>query len=227
MNKPDILILRPEPGASHTAAHIKEMGLQAHKLPLFEVRPTPWQCPDPDDFDALLLSSANAIRHGGEGVARLRTLPVYAVGGTTAAVARDAGFSVAGVGSGGIEGLSPLLARDGRTRLLRLVGRDHRPFAPEGASVETIGVYAAEPLAARSDGLPRNAIALLYSVRSAEAFSALVDRCGADRAGLALVAISPTVLGAAGDRWAATACATTPDEASLLSALENMLEARA
>ena len=48
-----------------------------------------------------MLTSANAIRHGGAGLERLRSLPVHAVGEATAAAAREAGFAVAGIGEGG------------------------------------------------------------------------------------------------------------------------------
>ena len=54
----------------------------------------------PGRFDALLLTSANAVRLGGSELAKLRDLPVTAVGEATAAAARDAGFRVETIGSG-------------------------------------------------------------------------------------------------------------------------------
>jgi len=43
----------------------RKQGLDAHGFALFEVRPLPWELPDPDAIDALLFGSANALRHGG------------------------------------------------------------------------------------------------------------------------------------------------------------------
>src|SRR4051794_41196284 len=94
-----VVVLRPEPGASATVERARQRGLDAFALPLFEVEPVAWEAPDPDRFDALLLTSANAVRHGGEQLVRLRELPVYAVGSATADAARRGGFEVASVGS--------------------------------------------------------------------------------------------------------------------------------
>ncbi len=226
---PPILVLRPEPGASQTAARLAEIGLTPLIMPLFEIRPVDWTVPDPDRFDALALSSANAVRHGGAGLDRLKTLPIYAVGKTTAGVAQEAGFQVAGVGSGGIEGLAPLLERDARGSILRLVGQDFITFDPPAITVETIPVYAAvdsEPDASLTEALhDGGAVALLYSVRAARRFARLCDRHAAKRDTVSVVAISSAVAAAAGTGWADVGQARAPDEASLLSALQNMLEA--
>jgi uroporphyrinogen-III synthase len=57
------LVLRPEPGACATAAAARALGYPTTVAPLFRVRPLP---PDPavlaGPFDALLLTSANAVR---------------------------------------------------------------------------------------------------------------------------------------------------------------------
>src|SRR3546814_3001824 len=91
-------LLRPEPGNAVTAAAVAAMGLMAIRLPLFEVRAIAWAAPDPGGFDALVLTSANAVRLGGIGLDRFKALPVHAVGGATAAAAAQAGFSVVAVG---------------------------------------------------------------------------------------------------------------------------------
>ena len=94
-----VLVLRPEPGATATLRRARERGLEAEAVPLFEVEPVEWSVPDPSDFDALLLTSANAVRHGGPGLQALRELPVHAVGEATARAAREAGFAVATIGA--------------------------------------------------------------------------------------------------------------------------------
>ena len=88
-----VLVLRPEPGATATVRQARERGLDAVAVPLFEVDPMAWEAPDPFGFDGLLLTSANALRHGGDRLQSLRGLPVYAVGDATAEAAREAGLS--------------------------------------------------------------------------------------------------------------------------------------
>ena len=100
-----LLVLRPEPGASATAERARKLGLDPVLLPLFEVEPIEWAAPDPSTFDALLLTSANTIRMGGNQLERLRGLPVHAVGQATADAAHEAGFDVATSGDAGIERL--------------------------------------------------------------------------------------------------------------------------
>src|SRR3954469_645045 len=100
-----ILILRPEPAASDTVRKARELGLDAMAAPLFEIVALPWVAPNPGEFDGLLLTSANAVRHAGDGLNRLQGLKVYAVGEMTAGTARDAGFDVAAIGDCGIHRL--------------------------------------------------------------------------------------------------------------------------
>src|SRR5437762_659646 len=120
-----VLVLRPEPGASVTAERARRQGLDAVAVPLFVVEPVGWRAPDPGAFEGLLLTSANAVRHGGEQVQTLRTLKVYAIGEATAKAARDAGFEIALVGdSGGVERLVGSIDPD--LRLLHLCGADRR-----------------------------------------------------------------------------------------------------
>ena len=57
-----LLVLRPEPGASATAGRARTLGLDPVLMPLFEIEPIAWTAPDPAGFDALLLTSANAVR---------------------------------------------------------------------------------------------------------------------------------------------------------------------
>src|SRR5690242_7115730 len=100
-----LLVLRPEPGASVTEQRAGELGLDAFAVPLFQIDPVAWTAPDAGQFDGLLLTSANAVRHAGEQIKGLASLPVYAVGEATAAAAHEAGFEIALVGAGGVDRL--------------------------------------------------------------------------------------------------------------------------
>src|SRR3954453_18370405 len=100
-----VVVLRPQPGADATVVKARALGLEAVAIPLFEIDSVEWEAPDAGSFDGLLLTSANAVRFGGEGLGELRGLKVYAVGEATAEAARAAGFGVAAVGDGGVDRL--------------------------------------------------------------------------------------------------------------------------
>jgi uroporphyrinogen-III synthase len=209
-----LLVLRPQPGNAATVAAARAAGLEAIAAPLFEIRPLAWTLPDQTP-DAVLMTSANAVRHGGANLAALIDLPVYAVGAGTAEVARDAGFGRIVTGDGGVDAVLALARRDGIASLLHLVGRDYRPPATLDIAIERRVAYAAEavetlPDIAR-DALPE-AIALLHSPRAATLFVSFVDP-----AAITIAAISPATLTAAGGGWRASQVAEQPTDASLLA----------
>ena len=139
-----ILAIRAEPGCAATVDAGARVGLTIEACPLFEIRPLAWQLPD-GAFDGVLLGSVNAFRHGGPGVDNLVDKPVYAVGETTAAAARERGFRVANVGEGGLQSLLDSLG--GPIHLLRLAGRERVSLdPPAGITVETAVVYETVPL---------------------------------------------------------------------------------
>jgi uroporphyrinogen-III synthase len=216
MSRP-LAVLRPEPGNAATAAAIAARGYEAIRLPLFEVRPLPWTAPAPDAFDALLLTSANAVRHGGAALAALRTLPVHAVGEATAAAARAAGFEIRSVGHAGVEALLADAAAHGTRRALHLSGRE-RTVASHAILAAVIPVYASEQRDV-AEGTIRGltgSVALLHSARAARRLAALVDAAGVPRETLALAAISDAVLAAAGDGWGTQAVPRQVDPDALI-----------
>jgi uroporphyrinogen-III synthase len=213
MTRP-LLVLRPEPGASATVAAARAMGLAAIAAPLFRVRPLDWAPPAALPA-AVLLTSANAVRHGGPQLAALARLPAYAVGAATAEAARQAGFGRIVTGEGDAEAILALARRDGIGALLHLAGRAHRDVVPDDIRIDRRIVYAADPVetlpeAARA-ALP-DAVALLHSPRAARLFARL-----ADPAGIAIAAISPATLAAAGPGWRRAEAAAQPTDASLLA----------
>jgi uroporphyrinogen-III synthase len=203
-----LVILRPEPGASATLARAREAGLDAVATPLFEVRPIAWDVPDAGAFDALLLTSANAVRFGGPQLAMLRGLPAYCVGAATAAAAGDAGFNIAAVGQGNAASLAQAIPAG--TRLLHLAGRDHRRI--EGAT--TIAVYdnAAIDPAPALDTLA-GGVAMIHSPRAGDRLAALVS----ERGDISIAAISSAAAVACGLGWAEVGIAVRPDDATLLA----------
>ncbi|MEJ8631019.1 uroporphyrinogen-III synthase [Sphingomonas sp. I4] len=127
-------------------AALHAAGLTARWIPLFEARAVEWTPPDPDMVDALLLTSAQAVRLAGPGLDDLRHKPVVAVGPATAATARAAGLSVVLTGTRDAAAVVAEAKAAGLTRLLHLAGRDR---VETGAMVRT--VYAADPCAIPRD----------------------------------------------------------------------------
>jgi uroporphyrinogen-III synthase len=214
MTRP-VAVLRPEPGNARTRARLAEAGLAAIAMPLFEVVALDWTAPDPAGFDALLLTSANAVRHAGPQLAHLVSLPVFAVGAATADAARAAGFRVALQGRENAAALVAEVAGLGVRRALHLAGRD-RSIEAVGPVAQVIAVYASDPIplsgeaAAALDG----AVALVHSARAGRR---LADILGPARARTALAAISEAALAAAGADWEAAEVAATPDDRALIA----------
>ncbi|WP_445194069.1 uroporphyrinogen-III synthase [Sphingomonas sp. Tas61C01] len=210
-----MIVVRPAPGDARTLERLAARGVDVELIPLFAVRPVAWTPPEPAAFDALLLTSANALRHGGTGLDRLRRLPVVAVGAATAAAARAAGFVVALTGDGDVARVCDEAASAGLGRLLHLAGRDRK-----AAGATAITVYASEALAVSPDDVARfaGATVLLHSARAATMVARLVDRDGIDRARVRLAAFSPAVAAAVGDGWQEVAIASAPTDPALIEA---------
>lgn len=214
MTRP-IAVLRPEPGNAATAARVAAMGRDAIRLPLFATRAVAWEPPDAAGFDALVLTSANAVRLAGPGLAALARLPVHAVGAATADAARAAGLTVRTTGSGDAADLVALAAAAGARHALFLCGRN-RVLRPGGIVAQAVPVYAADPL--EVDIAPLSgAVSLLHSARAARRLAALAD-AATGRHAIRIAAISPAVATAAGAGWAGIVVAPSPDDGALLRA---------
>jgi uroporphyrinogen-III synthase len=202
-----LLVLRPEPGASETAARARLMGLDPVVAPLFEIRALEAAPAEAGRYEAVLLTSANGARHA---PASLRGLPCFAVGERTAAAALEAGFRDVRTGPSDGAAAAAMMAAAGVKRALHLCGRDHRPVEAAGVGIDRKPVYAADPLAAA--GLEGPAVAMIHSVRAAERFALLAAGKGSIR----VAAISAAAAEAAGGGWAAKAVAAEPRDQALL-----------
>jgi uroporphyrinogen-III synthase len=206
-----VLALRPQPGASATVERASELGLDVVAIPLFEIEVVGWTAPDPGAFDGLLLTSANAVRHAGEELKRLATLPVYAVGETTAQSAREAGLHVATTGDGGVDQLLGSIAPG--LNLLHLCGEDRREPQQGGQDIVSLPVYRARPIDGPDLSTAQGSIALVHSPRAGRRFAELVS----DRAGIAVAAISPAAAESVGGGWEAVESASEPTDDALLA----------
>ena len=208
-----VLVTRPEPAASRTAARLRAAGHQAVVAPLLVPRAVDWSIP-PGDWRAVAFTSAVAPALGGAGLAALTARPAYTVGAATGDAALAAGFGDVRVARGDASAVFARAAADGIVRLLHLAGADRSAaVVPHGLTVAAVTVYAAD----LADALPADGwdVALLYSTRTAAHFATLFD---GDRARVAVAALSPGVAAVLGGGWASVAVAAEPTELALFAA---------
>jgi uroporphyrinogen-III synthase len=184
-----VLVTRPEPGASQTAKRLRDMGFLPLMLPLSETRALP-VVSVPETFDAVAVTSANAIRHASQALLeRLAGSRCYVVGQKTAAAAREAGFADIVTGPGDAEALADaivsaekcgaaILYLCGRVRLpafeksLRAAGIDVSPVE----TYDTVGINHETGVVRRLlNERPVDAV-LFYSARAAGAFAEIASR---------------------------------------------------
>ncbi|WP_375195497.1 uroporphyrinogen-III synthase [Sphingobium sp.] len=219
-----VVILRPEPGASRTAARAAELGLVAEVHPLFAPRAIDWAAPSPDRFDALLLTSANAARLAGARLTDYRVLPTYAVGRATARALAEAGLAGAVAGDGDGTAIARRIADDGHRVVLHLAGRTVAPMEAGLLTIERVAVY--EMRRTDEDGLAdRLEPGSILLVHSPRAGGILAERVSVDqRGGLHLIAISPAALAACGAGWASAEAPDTPDDERMLALAVRLCE---
>ena len=213
-----LVILRPEPAASATFERTVEVGLEALKLPLFAIEPVEWTAPDPGQFDGLLATSANAFKHGGEQLARLRALPVHAVGPATAEAARTAGFTVATTGQSGLGRL--LSSLDSDLRLLHISGEDRIDQRRVWQKITPVVVYSALPIEPPEPHLFEQAVVLVHSPRA----GARLAELDFDKSGTAIAAISEAAAKACGEGWDEVAWLGQPNDGALVALAARLCE---
>lgn len=223
-----ILITRALAQAKATAAALAALGHSALLAPLLSVEAVSFT-PPAEKPQAILVTSANAIA----ALAGLdKTMPVYAVGGRTAELIRQAGFNAVRSADGDAAALAALVVQHGQPgagALLHLHGDVIRQelaahlgaagFWVEGRLVYRIIPATQLPEAVRlacAAGQVRHV--LLYSPRSASTFDRLVGQAPW-REQLCLHCLSENVALAAGTGWKELKIAAKPDEPSLLETL--------
>jgi uroporphyrinogen-III synthase len=203
-----VLVTRPEPGASRTAARLEAAGYEPVVIPLSKIVPLRQGRPI-EEFDAVAVSSASALRHAYPALLRLLSgKPLFAVGNETTAVAREAGFADVRPGDGSAGDLARAIASalPPSSSVAYLCGRVRRDVIETdlGAHgfrvvpIETYDTHGRKPARrelAALDGAPIRA-ALVYSALAARALAGLVrPRAGTIFRDAAFVAISDRVAG--------------------------------
>ncbi|MDJ1159785.1 uroporphyrinogen-III synthase [Chelatococcus sp. SYSU_G07232] len=232
-----VLVLRPLADAERTAARLAARGHEAVCAPVLAVRRTEAEPPS-GPFDALVLTSANALVAVDALPQAHRCLPVLAVGRRTGKAAQDAGFAPVHCAEGDRLSLARLAAgllRPG-SRLLMALGRDHKEdtlplltaagFAPVPWIAYAAEAAPALPAAGRHALAGGRVEAVLhYSRRSAAIGLALARAARLEEPFLACdhVCLSQDVaepLARAGAQHIVVAA--VPDEDCLLAALDGL-----
>ncbi len=196
-----VLVTRPEPGASHTAARLAATGYRPVQAPFLVVRPCRASLPPPARLQAVVVASGNAVHLP----AAYHGLPLLAVGDSTAARARAAGFRQVASAGGTAEDLAALAhrtLRPGHGGVLLATGfgqgmRLARLLRAGGLLVHRRAVYAAPGLrafpAAAAEAIERGLhAALFFSAATARSFVRLLPgRLRPELAHTAALAIGP------------------------------------
>jgi uroporphyrinogen-III synthase len=233
-----VLVTRPQDDAGRTAAALRARGHEAVIAPVLRIEMTGEQPPG-EAFDAVVVTSANAIPALVSLGTRFQNIPLFAVGERTAAAARVAGFGNVAAADGDARSLSELIARSApaAARVLHVAGRDrkaepHASLAAAGFLVATWTAYAAvaasrlPPLALRTLHDGTLDAALHYSRRSAEILLRLAQDVDVTQPFLKLrhVCLSADVAAPLQAAGADVAVARRPDEEALLAVLAEPTE---
>ncbi len=229
MSRTPLLILRPEPGASMTAKRAFDEGWRPIVAPIFQIEPISWVAPAAAEYDALFVTSANAVRQAGKAIRAYHGLPAYAVGDATARALKAAGFKDIRTGRGDAAVMLEAAAENGVTRALHLAGEDYRDVGHDAIRIDRRVVYRSaaldalggKALAALREG---GAVVLLHSGRAAHHFAALCDAAKIPRQEVRIAALAPAVLDSAGPGWLREIAAAKPDDAALLAAAARLCQ---
>ncbi len=210
-----LLVLRPQPGADETAARALSLGLVPSVIPLFEAQSTSWSI-DPDTpYDAVFITSANALNFIDSQINFLKSLPALCVGEATAAAARRVGWTDVIAGDHGAASLADLAASLGHRHLLWLAGQPSMPVSHPDLIIDVKIIYQTVELPASKQitalgYLPT--VALVHSPRAAQCFARMIN----SRNHIDLVAISEKAALAAGPGWASVHWPETPLDSAML-----------
>jgi uroporphyrinogen-III synthase len=215
-----LLVTRPEPGASATAARLRTLGYEAVTLPCLSITPLPPHLPAHPA--AVVVTSGQAVAAL---PASLHNTPCFCVGDATAAKLRGAGFTRVESAQGNADDLAKLVIARAVPGLHLLAVGERQGMALEarlreaGMSVVRRKVYRAAPLRVLPAGFALDGLggALFYSAETARAFLRLKPP---GTAALTAFALSDAVAAALKPLpWREIRAAVAPTEADLMALL--------
>lgn len=224
----NLLVLRPAVGGAATVSRAAAAGYSALSAPLFVYRGVAWDMPDPDGIDGVLLTSAGAVRFGGDALSGYHDLPVHAVGSATADAAAAAGFTSVTAGTSNAAAAIATMAAQGHRTILHPAGLDHIAVRHPDVTILRRQVYAADAVdtlpTAAGQALDRGTIALLHSPRAADLFRCLLAKAGRPSRDVRIACFSPAIAAQAGTAWAGVAIADQPTDDALFAAITIMCD---
>jgi uroporphyrinogen-III synthase len=220
-----LLVTRPSDDAEALKARLGKLGHQVILSPVLAIVPLADIDIPAADYQLVALTSANAVRclAGTPHLARLRRLPVMAVGPQSALAARRAGFTrITEAGGDGI-GLARHIAASAKPDagpVLYLSGRDTASdftglLERAGFAVRRVILYEARPAETLAAEAAEAQGVLLYSPRSARLWLDLARRHDMNAKAMVHFCLSPNVAAILPDGFA-TRVAPRPTEESLL-----------
>jgi uroporphyrinogen-III synthase len=228
--KPRVIVTRAEPGASLTAGELAKRGVDPILAPIFRIEATGGVPPDPAAFQALLFTSANAVRSFSASPAWL-TKTAFCVGAATAAAAQSVGFVRCPHANGDSHALlalvrAQLLPADGRLLHVRgvdVAGDLFGQLGGLGFSTDLLITYRsvaartlpAAAVTALQDDAPCPLAVLFHSPRGAELGASLL-RADAGRLHAAFISEAAARAGAAA-AWASVGIAEQPSDKALIA----------
>ncbi len=233
------LVTRPAEDAAETAARLRAMGVEPVLAPVTRIETMADPPLDLCGAQAALVTSRNGVRALVGATAR-RDIPLLAVGDSTAALAREAGFRLvvsAGGASDDLVGLAASILDPASGRLVHAAGEAAgdglcRALAARGFEAVPAVLYRAVPvpLPVRARELLAEGgvgFALFLSAGAARTFAGLLRAEGAERWCHPMIAfcLSQQVTAAAAALpWHAIRRAARADLPSLLAAVEAALD---
>lgn len=174
-----ILVTRPEPGAKRTLDALAKLGLKADLISFSEIRPLIPKIPV-DDFDALIVTSQNAIVHGDHFRRLFLNKPVFVVGERTAEQLQILGHQNV-TWAENAQLLLEQLIKFAPKHSLYLCGKTRKPdleagLAKASLSFHSVEVYEAVPLADAATKLqsfvtnPSAAVVLFHAPSAVDEF---------------------------------------------------------
>ncbi len=210
-----LLVLRPQPGADETAQRAVAQGLAPLVIPMFEVQAVPWSIDPTTPYDAVFITSSNALKFIDNNLNLLKSLPILCVGEATAEAARRAGLSDITTGAEGAAALADLAAALGYRHLLWLAGDPHIPVNHPELIFDVKIVYETVEIDIDirvQEVTQQPVVALVHSPRAARRFAGVV----AERGSIDLIAISEKAAIAVGPGWASVHWPDAPSDSAML-----------
>jgi uroporphyrinogen-III synthase len=228
-----VLITRPEPGASETAARVADLGCFPILAPFLEIRPTRVRLPSVSQIAAILLASGSAVAPL---PAAYHAVPALTVGDATTRRAEHAGFADVTSAGGDAVALAALVrsrvAPGSGTLLLAAAQGQSLALAADlrasGYRVMRRVVYAAAPVAALPEAArlsladDRPVTVLFFSAETARHFMRLVRAAGLTdhlRNHAAVTIGAPSAMALKGVPWARIRVAGKPTQDEMLALL--------